>query len=432
MQVDPLSSKTKLFPKSPVTSLPESSPPSTASYSMNSSAWRAMVRIAPSRGLCASCRLHLRRRQQQQQQRFASSSTSPPKPPAAGIAALPSRQLLSVSGAEATKFLQGMVTANMASADGLPRTDPFYSGFLNATGRVVHDIFIYPFRQGSGLPVEEDGYLIEADADQMARFAKLIKRYKLRAKVNVRQLTPDEATVWQAWDDASSNGLDLDLPNSKSRLTTLRDPRAPGLGHRIIQIGQSAPDVNLDMSTQDAYTVRRYLHGVAEGQDEILREQALPLESNMEMMNGIDFHKGCYVGQELTIRTKHRGVVRKRILPCIIYGRDKAPPQNLTYELEQESPESLSADMIPTETSIGRDGKRGRSAGKWLKGVGDIGLGLCRLEIMTDVVLPGEQAAATFKPGDEFVLEWGDEDAKAGVKVKAFVPEWLRSGLAGQ
>ncbi|KAG5962930.1 hypothetical protein E4U58_003722 [Claviceps cyperi] len=392
---------------------------------------------SPRSFLCPSCsRLQLRHSQPLQQPRHQSrrfANLAPPKPPSAGLAALTSRQLLSVTGPDATKFLHGIVTANITGPDGLPRTDAFYSGFLNATGRVVHDLFIYPFRgrTSSALATqnhpEEDGYLIEADTREMARFAKLINRYKLRTKVIVRALSQDEASVWQAWDDSPA-GLS-DITPSESRII-LRDPRAPGLGHRIVQIGSRAPEIDLETSSQDAYTIRRYLHGVPEGQDEILREQALPLESNIDMMNGIDFRKGCYVGQELTIRTKHRGVVRKRILPCSVYGADKAPPQTLLYEPDCAAPETLTADMIPAETSIGRYGKRGRSAGKWLKGVGNIGLALCRLEIMTDVALPGEQAAATYRSEDEFVLEWGEGENKSSVKVKAFVPEWLRSGLA--
>lgn len=371
---------------------------------------------------CRGCQLQLQRR------RFASSHTPPPpKPPPSGLAALPSRQLLAVAGPDAAKFLQGIVTANVVGRDGQPRTDGFYGGFLNATGRVVHDVFIYPFRQGSGIPVDEDGFLIEVDASQLSRLAKYVKRYKLRAKVSVRNITPDEVSVWQAWGDSPGGGP-LNPTTNDSRIV-LKDPRAPGLGYRILQLNQKTPELDLDLSNEDSYTIRRYLHGVAEGQDEILREQALPLESNMEMMNGIEFHKGCYVGQELTIRTKHRGVVRKRILPCVTYDKDKSPPQSLHYEPEQQSPESLTADMIPSEASIGRSAKRGRSAGKWLKGVGNIGLGLCRLEIMTDIVLPGEQAAATYSEGDEFILEWGEEENKSGLKVKAFVPDWLRQGL---
>lgn len=388
--------------------------------------WSPRARARAPAPVCPNCsRLQL----QQQRRRFADSA--PPKPPLTGLAPLPSRQLLSVSGPEATKFLQGIVTANVTGADGLPRTDGFYSGFLNATGRVVHDIFIYPFQGGPGLPVQEDGYLVEADASQMARFAKHIKRYRLRAKVAVRTIPRDEASVWQAWDESPT--AQPDMTSNESRLV-LRDPRAPGLGHRIIQLGSRAPEMDLDICTEDAYTIRRYLRGVPEGQYEMPREQALPLESNMDVMNGIDFHKGCYVGQELTIRTKHRGVVRKRILPCVIYDKDQAPPRTLVYDPERDSPETLTtltADMVPAETSIGRFGRRGRSAGKWLKGLGNIGLGLCRLEIMTDVVLPGEQAATTYKPDDEFVLEWGGEDnSTSSVKVKAFVPEWLRAGLS--
>ncbi|ATY65197.1 aminomethyl transferase [Cordyceps militaris] len=382
--------------------------------------------------VCQSCR-----------RRLASTTTSaPPKPPAAGLAELSSRRVLAIAGADATKFLQGIVTQNVATADGNghgrnqpttetsppPRTEGFYAGFLNATGRVMHDTFIYPYR-GGGVPAldggDDGGYLVEVDAAQAARLEKYIKRYKLRAKVSVRGLAPDEASVWQVWDDTTTT---LSLPSARDNLFTLRDPRAPGMGHRLLQLGGGgAPAVDAARATEDAYTVRRYLRGVAEGQDELLREQALPLESNMELMRGIDFHKGCYVGQELTIRTRHRGVVRKRVLPCMVYAADRPPPQTLAYLPDDGS---NAAAAVPAETSIGRFGKRGRSAGKWLKGVGNVGLALCRLEIMTDVVLPGEQAAATYNPDDEFVLEWGgDDDVKSSLKVKAFVPDWLRAGL---
>lgn len=331
-----------------------------------------------------------------------------------------------MTGSDAGKFLQGIVTADVTPAKGGPRHEGFYSAFLTATGRILNDVFIYPMAAGS--PTGE-GFLIEVDAGQAKRLEKLIKRYKLRADVGVRSLTPDEGNVWHAWDDAQSG--QLVLPSNSSRMT-MQDPRVPGLGHRIIQFNNSRPEIDLNQTDEAAYTIRRYLHGVPEGQDEILREHSLPLETNMEYMNGIEFRKGCYVGQELTIRTKHRGVVRKRILPCVIYPKDRPAPDALSYRDPSDasnSPDAVAAEMIPTETSIGRFEKRGRSAGKWLKGVGNIGLALCRLEIMTDIVLPGEQSASTFTEGDEFTLEWGEETVKEGVKVKAFVPEWLRRAM---
>lgn len=283
----------------------------------------------------------------------------------------------------------------------------------------------------------KENFLIEVDANEAERLEKHIKRYKLRAKFDVRLLSPSEVSVWHLWDDFAPGSLESDLARATSSSILLRDSRAPGMGLRFLQAGDKLPSTDLDQSSEDAYRIRRYLRGVPEGQDEIVREHALPLESNMDIMNGVDFHKGCYVGQELTIRTKHRGVVRKRILPCVIYDKKRAAPSYLQYQTSEEEqdygPENHTADMIPRDTSIGRFGKRGRSAGKWLKGIGNIGLALCRLEIMTDIALPGETASAAFNPEDEFLLDWvGDGEAGgngSSVKVKAFVPDWLREGL---
>ncbi|KAF6842809.1 folate-binding protein YgfZ [Colletotrichum musicola] len=382
--------------------------------------------------ICRSCR-----QQRQQRRRYSSSiSPPPPAPPSAGFAALPSRRLISVAGPDAAKFLQGVITANIASKEARARETGFYAAFLNATGRVLHDVFIYPNTAGLGggaaAEQQQTGtrFLIEVDANEAERLARHIKRYKLRAKFDVRLLAVDEATVWQAWDDS-----DKPLTTDAATLNSMtRDPRTPGLGYRLVGAAGAPPHLDLEATTEDSYTIRRYLQGVAEGQDEIIREHALPQETNMDFMNGIDYHKGCYVGQELTIRTKHRGVVRKRILPCMIYDVDRAAPQTLAYRPEEDSnhgPEGLPAETVPRETSIGRSGKRGRSAGKWLKGIGNIGLGLCRLEIMTDIVLPGETAASTYDPANEFLLQWGEgeDDKNNAVKVKAFVPEWLRNGL---
>lgn len=322
---------------------------------------------------------------------------------------------------------------------------------------MLYDVFVYPdvnnnnhnnthrhgHHQSGTQPQYQPGeaFLIEADADEAARLEKHIRRYKLRAKFAVRLLDPGEATVWHAWDnddhqgraaaalDAASQGAVEDLDH---RFVHLRDPRAPGLGWRIVKTGERAPLVDLPrVADEDVYRVRRYLFGVPEGQKELLREMALPLEGNMDVMGGIDFRKGCYVGQELTIRTKHRGVVRKRVLPVMIYN-DEHVPEKLEYRPDGAGVDAVS---IPTDTSIGRLEKKGRSAGKWLRGIGNIGLGLCRLEIMTDVVLPGETAAATYSAANQFVMEQQPSEAGTDgfkVKVKAFVPEWLRQQLDQQ
>ncbi|KAL3423336.1 transferase CAF17, mitochondrial [Phlyctema vagabunda] len=362
--------------------------------------------------ICKSCLSSAASRKPSLRQYSSSSNPPPPSIPSSGYAQLPTRRLISLSGPDSTHFLQGVITSNISAS--APRTTGFYTAFLNAQGRVVNDVFIYPYgRDGTS-------WFIEVDAAEAAKLAKHIKRYKLRAKFDVRLLDEGERSVWSAWSDAGAWTQHSLVPESKDGGVVCEDQRAPGMGQRLILPSGEKPQQDLDEYDELVYRVRRYLKGVPEGQGELLREQALVQESNIDYMGGVDYRKGCYVGQELTIRTHHTGVVRKRILPLMLYGKDEAMPTSLEY-----SPEKNLAPQVPAETSIGRFEKRGRSAGKWLAGVGNIGLGLCRLEIMTDTLVQGE--AGAYQEGDEFKLEWTPdiEGATAEmVKAKAFVPSW--------
>lgn len=381
--------------------------------------------------ICPSCKTAAT--SSRRSQRFFSSA-----PPQSGLVSLSSRRLISVSGPDSPKFLQGVVTQNILAPAGgdKPYRDEggFYAAFLNATGRVLHDVFVYPdSRDLGGGAGPGESFLVEVDAGDAARLERHIKRYKLRARFGVRLLDPGEVTVWHGWGGEGGEG---GPPGDPGRLVArLRDPRAPGLGWRMLAAGGREPLAGAGVpgaaaeGGEEAYRVRRYLMGVPEGPAELAREQALPLEGNMDLMGGIDFRKGCYVGQELTIRTKHRGVVRKRILPVMIYDGAEIP-QALEYKPGAAG--TTDAGAVPTDTSITRVGKKGRSAGKWLRGVGNVGLALCRLETMTDVALPGETTTSSYSPTDEFVMEQQPgEDGNGGfsVKIKAFVPEWLRQGL---
>jgi folate-binding protein YgfZ len=286
---------------------------------------------------------------------------------------------------------------------------------------LLNDVFIYPdLREGKG----EGSWLIEVDGKEVERLAKHIKRYKLRAKFEVKVLEVGERKVWSVWEEGtgkwtahSLGGQSVETREAGEEVGG-EDTRAPGMGRRLILPGDQKPEVEMEETGEESYRIRRYLKGVPEGQDELVRESALPQESNIDFMGGIDYRKGCYVGQELTIRTHHTGVVRKRVLPVMLYGIGESLPEILEYLPEKQ----LGVEKIPRETSIGRVEKRGRSAGKWLGGVGNIGLGLCRLEIMTDVQVSGEGGG--YKESDEFKLEWDGEDGQETVKVKAFVPPW--------
>lgn len=352
--------------------------------------------------------------------RYLSTPRLPPPPPPKGYVRLTTRRLISLRGRDASHFLQGLTTRNIpsvtSSAD-LQSTQGFYSAFLNASGRVLHDVFIYPDRRLKGQ--DDVGFLIEVDAEEVQTLARHLKRYKLRAKVTVEIVDDGEVQVWSAWDNDSTLGDIL----GEGTLSHCDDQRVEGMGKRLVLPGATKPSMDAEMVDIGVYEVRRMLKGVAEGQMEILKESALPLESNMDYTGGIDFRKGCYVGQELTIRTYHTGVVRKRILPVQLYNSDSAP-QTLNYD--------PASDIVapPKETKIQKSNGKGRSTGKWLGGVGNIGLALCRLENMTDIVLTGE--SNQWNPDDEFILSWPEAGGRAGgeVRIKAFVPDWHRNRIS--
>lgn len=363
-------------------------------------------------------------------------------------------------------------------------------------------MFIYPtahsprYREwlgGSSEGVDDAGFLIEVDADQVGALAAHLKKFKLRARVRIRVVEDGEWGVWSAW--GGGDGMRTDSHHSSFSSSSLSavdelagaeadadgsteigcvDRRAPGMGHRVVLPGRTAKDTDKashrlrragEEVSVERYEVRRILHGVAEGQAEMVRETALPLESNMDYMGGIDFRKGCYVGQELTIRTRHTGVVRKRILPVLLDSRSHSsgaispPPTRLEYKPAggggvQTPSLPLPLLLPPRGANIARADGKGRSAGKWLGGVGNIGLALCRLEVMTEVPPGGIEFKIVWEPGEGAGAEGGkgvrrgEEDRKRTeernerldggvmsanneVRVTAFVPSWHRDRSSG-
>ncbi|MCJ1376977.1 ccr4 associated factor [Xylographa soralifera] len=380
--------------------------------------------------------------------------------PPAGHAHLTNRALISLIGQDASRFLQGLTTANIpptsvtAPSIAAEKSAAIYSAFLNAQGRLLHDVFIYPITnmtqpEFSPFRSEDESFLIEVDATEQDRLFRWLKRYRLRSKISLRAVNPEECGVWSSWDNAESplTAKTMDFPNNTNGYTgkaaVFPDLRAPELGYRLLvpqmhdflsnhskTLSTTALglDNHSELSTLTQYTIRRYLYGIPEGQVELPRETALLQESCVDYMGGVDFRKGCYVGQELVIRTQHTGVVRKRILPVILYdntivtnrtgetwpGSEEAIPV-LEYNAEearrikQQIPEPLAgADIVKV------DGK-GRRTAKWMGGVGNLGLALWRLENMEG----------------EFAIKAGalescniPEALASNIHVKPFVPKW--------
>jgi folate-binding protein YgfZ len=282
------------------------------------------------------------------------------------------------------------------------------------------DSMIYPIKDTSG---GERGYLIEVDKSISGDLMKHLKRHKLRSKIQLRD-SGEEWAVWASWQPLASSLPTQITPSTSETTVMLPDPRLPTLGTRILLSNSTSttltpsslePISHLSEAPLESYTLQRYANGIPEGPQEIIPQTALPLESNIDYLSGIDFRKGCYVGQELTIRTQHTGVVRKRILPVELYtsstesGTEPTGPiYNSDFDLVRE---------VHAGTDIKAEGGK-RPSGKFLTGMGNIGLALCRVENMTSLRVSAE--GGTYKEGLEFKL--GD----TGIKIKAFVPGWLR------
>ena len=352
--------------------------------------------------------------------RCYSQNAAPGSLPASGRARLGHRALISLHGQDAPKFLQGLVTANIRPGS----RSALYAAFLNAQGKVLSDAFIYPtlgsdwHKQANG--DEQPGYLVEVDRQHGEALLGQLKKHKLRSKFKLTLLDESELQVWSTWRED-----DRWTPHKKGGAEDgqicVTDSRAPGMGQRLLLPASSSTNQDWDSTIevpQSVYDARRYIKGVPEGQGEIPREESLPMNCNMDIMGGIDFKKGCYVGQELTIRTHHTGVVRRRVLPVMLYEPGAACPEQLEY---------LPTSPMGTPergADIKRDDQRKRSTGKFVAGFGNVGLAMCRLEQMSDLKISGE--GSSFDPADRFII---DGPSGSQCAVRAFVPDWMRSQI---
>lgn len=292
-------------------------------------------------------------------------------------------------------------------------------------------MLIYPLLSGSAFLTGEEGFLIEVDAAEHETLYKWLRRYKLRAKIALRMVTADEVGVYSAWDETSPS---FPASPAKAEGTLLRfsDERAPGFGRRVLRAPASvsgeptASELGLGEESEKvglgAYTVRRYLWGIPEGQGELQRETALVQESCVDYMGGVDFRKGCYVGQELVIRTQHTGVVRKRVLPVQLYPTGSKGDGGLKYDEKVWRQVKGFVDGVGVGGDIVRvaaEGGKEKRVGRWLGGVGNVGLALWRLESVEG----------------EFRLRGGGGEGGGGgeVRVRPFVPGWWaeRKGSGG-
>lgn len=227
---------------------------------------------------------------------------------------LADRAVLRISGVEARPFLQGLVTQDVI---GLAPDAPRWSGLLTPQGKALFDFMLWAYG---------DDVLIDCEATQADALARRLSIYRLRRAVTIAR-DSDVAVHWAL----AAEGKPL-------------DPRLPALGHRWLGSAGTG-----DASA--AFRVHRLSLQIFEGVAELGQDQTLWLEANAKELNGVDFTKGCYIGQENTARMHYRSKVNRRL---VAVPMEQADPkrQRLTLpeyglSIEHRRVEDMTALALP-------------------------------------------------------------------------------------
>ena len=215
------------------------------------------------------------------------------------FAPLKSRALIALSGPDWRDFLQGLITQDVET---LRPGEARFGALLTPQGRLLYDLFVVG---------REEGCWLDVLAEHRAAIVQRLLMYRLRAKV---EIAPDETAVSTLFPTAHPReGGD---PSG-----FVKDPRLPALGLRGYGASPPAGAIVSDEAAHEAFRLRLGVPGPADwGAD-----ATYPIEANFDLLNGIDFRKGCFVGQETTSRMKRRGQIKSRMLPIAFEGPAPAP-----------------------------------------------------------------------------------------------------------
>lgn len=257
------------------------------------------------------------------------------------------RILLRISGAEARDFLNALVSNDVGAAS---PARAVYAALLTPQGKFLHDML--------AVGLEAGGLLLDVAAGRAADLQRRLTLYKLRAKIEIAPLD------WQGF--ALFGGEDP--PQIDGEAMLFRDPRLAALGWRLWLPPGRMPD--LTVAGPEAYDRHRLALGVPDGARDIEIEKGLLLENHFEDLQGVDFRKGCYIGQELTARTKYRGLVKKQLYRVTGAADAVLPPVGTTIRFGEQE------------------------AGEMRSSFGNAGLALLRLDVMAAAMQAGRPLEA--------------------------------------
>lgn len=261
---------------------------------------------------------------------------------------LPDRGVVKVSGEGARDFLNGLVTTDIDLIQpGLGR----FGALLTPQGKIVVDFLVTEAPAGHG-----GGFLIDCPRALAQTLTDKLGFYKLRAKVAVENLS-DSLGLLAVWD--GDPGIKPDL--------TFADPRSEKLGWRILIPAELAPKaaslIGADFVECAVYEAHRIACGAPRGGIDFIYGDAFPHETNMDRLHGVDFDKGCYVGQEVVSRMQHRGTARTRTVRLIL----------------EDSPPEAGVGIVAGDKPVGTMGSS----------AGGMGLGLLRIDRAADALDAG-------------------------------------------
>ena len=288
-------------------------------------------------------------------------------------ALLSDRGVVKVFGDDARRFLNGLVTADMVK---VTPTSPRFAALLTPQGKIIVDFMIAeaPAKDGGG-------FFLDCPRALASTLVEKLNFYKLRAKVTCEDLS-EVLGVMAVWDGTGDSEYGLSYP----------DTRLPELGWRIMLpphlASEAAADLGAALADAEAYETHRIALGVPRGGLDFIYSDTFPHEADMDQLNGVDFDKGCYVGQEVVSRVEHRASARSRVVP-IAYD-EFAPSSGLP---------------------ITANGKQVGLLGSTAKGRG---LALLRLDRVEDAVASGT------------ALEAG------GITIRAVKPDWANFDWPGE
>lgn len=227
------------------------------------------------------------------------------------------RGVIAVAGTDRVDFLQGLISNDTTK---VAPGHAVWAALLTPQGRFLNDMFV---AAGNG----EEALLLETERERAAALARKLSIYKLRSQVKVedRSAAMEVAVVYGPSLDATTLVPRL----AQAGLVAFVDPRLAELGVRVLgpagQVSAAlAANGCIERPLADYDSLRLSL-GAPDGSRDLVVEKALLLENGFDELNGVDWQKGCYMGQELTARTKYRALIRKRLFPVRVEGEMPAP-----------------------------------------------------------------------------------------------------------